>query len=142
MTCNLTSIGDTNLTDDEKKGSGCCLKDDSQNGGGYCLIVNEAMEDVDTYFVTNDQFTTILAPPYDLAELEVPEDLYTGITVFYISDKGVNMKKFTGTKVQPWPEEGWYNMYRFESGDKATGLVYDWQIGMSSDDDDEDYVPI
>ena len=137
MECNLTSIGADNKTGDEKKGSGCCLKDDTQYGGGYCLIVNEAMDDVDTYYVENSQFTTILETPYSLDDLEVPDDLYTGITVFYISNSGTNMKTFTGTKVQPWPAAGWDSMFRFESGDKATGLVYDWQIGLSSQGADE-----
>ena len=39
-------------------------------------------------------------------------------------DAGNRFLQFTGTKLQPWPNSSWAEMYRFEKGDKAVGLIY------------------
>ena len=74
----------------------------------------------------------MLASPYDLSSIEAPSDKYSGITIFYIEDKTSKdeidaarpFKHWYGTKVQPWPNASWAEMYRFEKDDKAVGLIY------------------
>ena len=134
MDCNLTSI-ESNDSTSNKAGFGCCLQDLSQSGGGYCMTVNSSRDDVETYYLTEANFQTVLADPYDLSSIEAPTDKYTGITIFYVEDltdvaeageiaAGRPFKTFTGYKVQPWPNSSWAEMYRFEKGDDAVGLIY------------------
>ena len=55
---------------------------------------------------------------------------HTGITTFYVpaalttSSGGSKIDSWTGFKAQPWPAATWTEMYRFEKGDKATGMIY------------------
>ena len=134
MDCNLSAIESNDLTSN-KAGFGCCLQDLSQSGGGYCMTVNSSRDDVETYYLTEANFQTVLADPYDLSSIEAPTDKYTGITIFYVEDKtddveageiaaGRPFKTFEGYKVQPWPNSSWAEMYRFEKGDDAVGLIY------------------
>ena len=106
MECNVTSI-EANDSTANKSGYGCCLQDLSQNGGGYCMVINSSRDDVDTYYLTQANFETVLTSPYDLSSMEVPTDKYSGITIFYIEDatskteKDANrpFKRFYGTKI-------------------------------------------
>ena len=85
MKCNITEI-DSNDSTGNKSGFGCCLQDLSQDGGGYCVVVNSSRDDIDSKYLTEANFQTVLADPYDLSSIEVPTAKYTGITVFYITD--------------------------------------------------------
>ena len=111
MECNLTAIG-TNGTTGNKSGYGCCLRDLSwKKGGGFCMVVNSARNDVDTFYMIDSEFETALADPYDISSLSAPSNAYTGITVFWINDatpqSEINAsrpyQKFYGYKAQPWP---------------------------------------
>ena len=73
MECNLTVIGD-NGDAGNKSGFGCCLQDLSQGGGGYCVTVNSGGDGVDSYYLTEANFQTVLADPYDLSSIEAPTD--------------------------------------------------------------------
>ena len=129
--CDIESIG-SNDGNGNKSGYGCCLQDISQDGGGYCVTVNSARDDIDSKYLTQANFETVLADPYDLSSIEVPTEKYIGITVFHITDNtdaseisaARPFKQFTAKKLQPWPNSSWAEMYRFEKGDKAVGLIY------------------
>ena len=69
-----------------KSGFGCCLQDLSQDGGGYCVVVNSSRDGIDSKYLTEANFQTVLADPYDLSSIEAPTDKYTGITIFYVED--------------------------------------------------------
>ena len=77
---------ESNDTTGNKSGFGCCLQDLSQDGGGYCVVVDTSVADIDSKFLTEANFYTVLADPYDLSSIETPTDKYTGITIFYIED--------------------------------------------------------
>ena len=62
------------------------------------MTVNSASDDIDTYFLTDANFETVLADPYDLSSIEEPDDKYAGITLFYITET-LDAKRFIGTKV-------------------------------------------
>ena len=56
MHCNLTAIGANGQTDN-KAGYGCCIRDLSwREGGGFCMIVNSARDDVDTFYMTDSEW--------------------------------------------------------------------------------------
>ena len=112
-----------------KSGFGCCLQDLSQDGGGYCVVVNSSRDGIDSKYLTEANFQTVLADPYDLSSIEVPTDQAEGITTFHIDDVTDTATydpyiTFYATKVQPWPNSSWAEMYRFEKGDRANGLIY------------------
>jgi len=72
-------------------------------------------------------FETVLATPYDLTSIAVPQNAQEGITTFYAKEDAstiVKWNKWVAYKAQPWPAASWTEMYRFEKGDKATGLIY------------------
>ena len=72
-------------------------------------------------------FETVLATPYDLTSIAVPQNAHIGITTFYaVKDASDSAKwdSWVAYKAQPWPAASWTEMYRFEKGDKATGLIY------------------
>ena len=50
-----------NLTDGSKANWGCCLQDKSQKGGGYCMAVNDAEDDIDSYYVYDSEFATLIS---------------------------------------------------------------------------------
>ena len=82
MQCNLANISGSDTSVD-KSGWGCCLRDESIYGGGYCMVVNSTQDGIDTYFVTDDEFRTVLADPYDLTTLTPLDEQYDGLTKFY-----------------------------------------------------------
>ena len=56
MHCNLTAIGANGQTDNKSR-YGCCLRDLSwREGGGFCMIVNSARDDVDTFYMTDSEW--------------------------------------------------------------------------------------
>ena len=79
--CDITSLGD-NTTGGNKSGYGCCLRDLSQDGGGYCVVVDDTSAGIDSKYLTDANFETVLADPYDLSSIEVPTETYAGITTF------------------------------------------------------------
>ena len=50
-----------NLTDGSKANWGCCLQDKSQKGGGYCMAVNDAEDDIDSFYVYDSEFATLIS---------------------------------------------------------------------------------
>ena len=79
--CNMTSMG-ANLSSSSKANCGCCLRDEDDVGGGYCVMVNADEDGVDTYFVSDEQFAAVLLTPYTFDDIDLPEDIYEGITKF------------------------------------------------------------
>ena len=83
-----------------------------------------------TVFLTDAMFETVLATPYDLTSIATPQKAQAGITTFYVPDPssadktGTKWDKWSGYKAQPWPAASFTEMYRFEMGDKAVGLIY------------------
>ena len=133
MRCNLSVIRG-NDSSANKAGMGCCLRDrEVSKGGGYCMILNNNSDDIETYFVTEDEFVDILST-YTLETIAKVADPYEGITTFKLVENADNSALtdanlenfFTGYKAQPWPAESYLsNRYRFDKGDKATGYIYD-----------------
>jgi len=133
--CDITKVAGTTYTANRAE-SGCCLRDESQKGGGYCMKLNSLQTDVISLFLTNAQFETVLATPYDLTSISTVQKAYEGITTFSISNKSLNavgqkLDSWVGTKVQPWPAASYTEMYRFEKGSKATGYIYNY-VGIDS----------
>lgn len=68
------------------------------------MTINEAVDDVDTIFLTDEQFETIDAYTLttnrisDASSVPQDSDKYTGITVFYIEGFSGSNDKWTGTK--------------------------------------------
>ena len=101
MRCNIENI-DGNDDSVGRSGFGCCLRDLSQDGGGYCMTLNSTKDGVDTYFLTEANFETVLSSPYDLSSVSAPSAQYVGITVFYIDSAATDETEYnywTGYKV-------------------------------------------
>ena len=41
-----------------------------------------------------------------------------------MNTSGTAYSKFEATKIQPWPNSSWAEMYRFEKDDLAAGYIY------------------
>ena len=54
-------------------GSGCCIRDKSQKGGGYCMTLNSTANGVDSFFLTDANFETVLSLN-DMASISQPAD--------------------------------------------------------------------
>ena len=112
------------------------------------MVVDENREDIDSLYLTEANFQTVLADPYDLTSIEEPTKKYAGISIFYITDNTTQteidasrpFQQFTGKKLQPWPNSSWAEMYRFEKGDKAIGLIYNSDGSNSAKWIDEEMV--
>ena len=93
------------------------------------MTVNDAVDDVDTYYLTDNEFELIDAYTATTDRVSTnsvaPDDTekYTGITVFHISGNDAAFNKWTGTKAQPWPDAAFSEMYRFEKDDDAMGMI-------------------
>ena len=83
MYCDITNI-DGNDDSASRVNFGCCLRDLSQSGGGYCLRLNSSSDGFVTAFLTEANFETILASPYEMSDISDVTDEYDGITTFYI----------------------------------------------------------
>ena len=124
--CNVTKVATFDYNSNRAE-SGCCLRDESQKGGGYCVKLAANQSSVTTVFLTEAMFETVLATPYDLTSITTPQNAHEGITTFFVVSKGVTSNlwdSWYAYKAQPWPAASWSEMYRFEKGDKATGLIY------------------
>ena len=137
--CDITMINGVDSSG-SRVDNGCCLRDDSQDGGGYCTVLKSG-DAFETYFLTETNFENVVGGD-DLSTQTAVSDTYDGITTFYIdkvdgddvsgdpagnhaSADGNNYDTWEAIKFQPWPAAAWSEMYRFESGDKATGYIYD-----------------
>ena len=82
-----------------------------------------------TVFLSDPNFETVLATPYDLTSIAAPQKSHVGITIFYVPTalqslaNNNTLDAWTGFKAQPWPAASWTEMYRFEKDDKATGMI-------------------
>uniref|UniRef100_A0A7S3MNS6 Uncharacterized protein n=1 Tax=Favella ehrenbergii TaxID=182087 RepID=A0A7S3MNS6_9SPIT len=94
------------------------------------MKLSSTQKEVVTVFLTDANFETVLATPYDLTSIAAPQKSQIGITIFYVPTSQQNaasndsLNSWTGYKSQPWPAASWTEMYRFEKDDKATGLIY------------------
>ena len=91
------------------------------------MLLNGNQDGIDSYFLTDSNFETVLSSPYALDTMTQPTSQYEGITIFHIDTNDsdtTDWNYWVGYKVQPWPAAAWSEMYRFEAGDKATGLIY------------------
>ena len=84
-----------------------------------------------TVFLSDPNFETVLATPYDLTSIAVPQKSQEGITIFYTPEAqktkaadNQSLNSWYGYKAQPWPAATWTEMYRFEKDDVAVGLIY------------------
>ena len=80
--CNITKV-DGKGEEANRAESGCCLRDKSQKGGGYCMKLGVPATTVVTVFLSDPNFETVLATPYDLTSIAVPQKSQEGITIFY-----------------------------------------------------------
>ena len=86
---------------------------------------------VDTYYLSESQFSTVLSSPYDLSTILAPGTQYEGLTTFSITNaypdtvSDYRYSSWDGYKAQPWPAATYSEMYRFEKDDKAMGYIYD-----------------
>lgn len=70
--CNITKVNKLDMNDNRAE-SGCCLRDKSQKGGGYCMKLGVPATSVVTVYLTDPNFETVLATPYDLTSIPVPQ---------------------------------------------------------------------
>ena len=66
------------------------------------MVMNSTNDGVETYFLTEANFETVLSSPYDLSSISVPAAQYEGITIFHIDSSGTdetNYNYWTGYKV-------------------------------------------
>ena len=71
MYCNIKKI-DGKDYQQNRTNSGCCLRDASQKGGGYCMLLS-GKRSVNSLFLTDANFATVLASPYDLTAISAPQ---------------------------------------------------------------------
>ena len=71
MYCNIEKVGGKG-EESNRAESGCCLRDKSQKGGGYCMKLGVPATNVVTVFLSDPNFETVLATPYDLTSIAVP----------------------------------------------------------------------
>ena len=50
------------------------------------MVVNDERDDVDTFYMTESEFQTALADPYNISSLTTPSNAWTGMTVFWVND--------------------------------------------------------
>ena len=85
---------------------------------------------VDTYYLSESNFATVLTSPYDLNTINALGTQYEGITTFSVTNVSPattgddRYGSWDGYKAQPWPAATYSEMYRFENGDKAMGYIY------------------
>ena len=70
--CNITKVAGSDYNANRAE-SGCCLRDKSQKGGGYCMKLGVPATSVVTVYLTDPNFETVLATPYDLTSIPVPQ---------------------------------------------------------------------
>ena len=58
--CDVTKIGGKDKSLTSRAGLGCCLRDESQKGGGYCMFRSDDGLKVNSFFLTDAQFITVL----------------------------------------------------------------------------------
>jgi len=104
--------------------SGCCIKDETQEGGGYCMMVNSSTNGMNTYFLTDANFDTVLSS-YDFSTMTAVTDDYPGITTFKTEQVAGAWGHVYGFKLQPWPAAAYSESYRFVKGQDVTGYIYD-----------------
>ena len=92
--------------------SGCCIKDETQEGGGYCMMVNSSTNGMNTYFLTDANFDTVLSS-YDFSTMTAVTDDYPGITTFKTEQVAGAWGNVYGFKLQPWPAAAYSESYRF-----------------------------
>ena len=69
------------------------------------MVMNSTNDGVETYFLTEANFETVLSSPYDLSSISVPAAQYEGITIFHIDETDstatdtTNYNYWTGYKV-------------------------------------------
>ena len=120
MQCEVTTI-DSNAF---AAYSGCCIKDETQDGGGYCMMVNSATDGMNTYFLTDANFETVLAS-YDFSTMTAVTDAYAGITTFKTEQVAGAWGNVYGYKLQPWPAAAYAEGYRFVKDQEVTAYIYD-----------------
>ena len=85
---------------------------------------------VDTYYLSESNFATVLTSPYNLSTINALGTQYEGITTFSVTNVSPattgddRYGSWDGYKAQPWPAATYSEMYRFENGDKAMGYIY------------------
>jgi len=113
MFCDVTSLTGADSTA-SKAGFGCCLRDSqglSNEGsdasadpnGGYCMRVNAGDNGFETSHLTDAEFVTATADPWDISVTALA-DTYPGLGTFYYDPANsdtTDFNKMTGIKAQP-----------------------------------------
>lgn len=98
-----------------------------------------------TLWLSDSDFDTVMQSPYDLGSITEQENAVVGFQDFYVvttdddfQDGTGQLNKWIGYKAQPWPAAAFTDSYRFESGNKAVGMIYN-SGGSSADKWLDDY---